>query len=381
MTLNMRRLGAVAAVCVGLFVVGCGSDDSDSGESGDSGSDSFTADAQKKVDELYTGTYESPPSDSPPAAEDKSVWLISCGQSIVSCSDAIGGAEEAAGELGWESNIYDTKGDPTTAGTGVRQAIAADADGIFVYFLDCSYMAKPLEEAQDAGIPVVAAESFDCDAGDPGAPALFTSVVSYVEGAFPEWVRKFNEAQGYYAVATTDGSANSLFFSDDVSLAAAEADEGYDSILGQCSGCENEIINYSFDEIFSGVQQQTEQKLLQSPDANVVTVAYDGILVAGVEAAVSAATTDIDLIGGEGGPAVMDLARDGKVTAGVGLPNAWEGYSGMDSLNRIFADEEPETSGIGIQIWDQDHNLPETGGYEPPIDFRADYQAAWGVEG
>ena len=59
----------------------------------------------------------------------------------------------------------------------------------------------------------------------------------------------------------------------------------------------------------------------------------------------------------------------------------WEGYQTIDNLVRLFAGEPPAGSGIGLQVYDLEHNIPADGGYRPPVDFKAAYREAWGLEG
>lgn len=63
------------------------------------------------------------------------------------------------------------------------------------------------------------------------------------------------------------------------------------------------------------------------------------------------------------------------------MAQGWEGYAGIDAINRLLNDEEPVSSGIGQQLFDADHNTPEDGPYVPPFDYEAAYLEAWGVSG
>jgi len=82
----------------------------------------------------------------------------------------------------------------------------------------------------------------------------------------------------------------------------------------------------------------------------------------------------------EGQSGVLDLVREGSIVAtGVAVPQAWEGWASVDALNRVFAGEEPVPSGIGLMAYDSDHNLPESGPFEFPVDYEAAYREIWGV--
>ena len=93
------------------------------------------------------------------------------------------------------------------------------------------------------------------------------------------------------------------------------------------------------------------------------------------------ANRDVYVVEGEGTAAGMDLVREGKTGAGSGIPLEWDSYASLDALNRIFHDEEPVPSGVGIQYFDSKRNMAENGPYKAPFDYAAVYKEAWGAGG
>ena len=221
----MRRRIVAACVGVALLVLaaGCGADENADAEgTSGSGPDPAIAEIRAKVDKWLsdTGTYQAPPTDSPKPEPGKTIALISC---TYTCERPVASAQEAAKVLGWNTTVFNAKNDPAAAATGIRNAIAAKADGIFVYYLDCKYIRSSLVEAKRAGIPVIAAISLDCDQEeDGGGESLFTHVVTYVEGDFIEFSRAWGEASADYAIAKLDGKANLLMVTDDVAKSSIE---------------------------------------------------------------------------------------------------------------------------------------------------------------
>jgi ribose transport system substrate-binding protein len=364
---------AIAAVAVG----GCGGGKSSDSSGG--GSDDAGKSAKQHVAKYLTakGTYGEPPS-APKPEPGKKILLLSCGQAIPTCAAAMSGGEEAAEAMGWSTQIYDTKGESSQAAAGIRQAIVSQVDGVFVYFIDCRYMKQPLVEAQKAGIPVVAAFSTDCDYGGSGKP-LFAGRILYEEGSWEDWIAAYGKAQAEYLVAATGGEAKTIVFEEEGLVGAEIQQKAITDSLDACSGCAAYPVTYTLGDLSQGLQQKTEQALLQHPDANAVVVDYDAVLLAGVAAGVKGAGRPITVMAAEGNQATIELLHEGQVAAGVGIPIEWEGYAGMDELNRIFHGQPIETSGIGLQIYDAEHNTPESGAYQSPIDFRAAYEKAWGL--
>jgi len=386
-TIAPRVAVALTVLTFGLAAVACGDDDSagDSASANGTAAEGGVGEAKSNADKLYKGTYAEPPAESPPVKRGQNVWVISCGQAIATCSAPANGAVEAAKLLGWENKLIDGKADPTATANAIRQAISANADGIFVMAMDCEFIRQPLAEAKKAGVAVIGVESYDCNESDPSAEPLFAGVVTYVEGPYSDWIYAYGAAQADYIIAKTDGKAEVLnFFFDEVQAGKRFNDGFVEQMKKLCPECKVDPVRFRLADLGTpAMQQKAEQALLKYPNANALQVPTDAAITLGVGAAVQASGRSADILkmGGEGQPPNMDLLRAGRQQdAGVGYPPAWEGYAAMDGLNRIFNGDKPVGSGIGLQLYDKDHNVPASGGYEPPVDFQAAFRKAWGIE-
>jgi ribose transport system substrate-binding protein len=386
--MKMRTVACCIAATLAVAAGGCGGDDDNGGGGGDSGggapSDTFLQEAKEKlaVYQSEKGTFEQPPASAPDHEPGKYIALISCGESVTFCSSGMQGAADAAKELGWKTTLFDTKGDFATAATGIRQAIARKADGIFSYYIDCKYMRAPLQEAKKAGIPVVAAESYDCneDSGDAGKPQqLFTWQVEYVEGDYDKWLYEWQMAQLYWPYVKLNGDMDGLFFTDDTGLGAGVEAIAMKDADAKCDCVDT--VQFPYLDLYKGIQDLAGRELTKRPDVNAVMVGYESVALSGVASAVQASGRDILLDVAEGLPGGMNLIREGKAEYGAGISIQWEAWSAIDSFVRIFAGEQPVNSGIGLQTFDKDHNMPASGEYEPPADFKSAYKKAWGVSG
>jgi len=80
------------------------------------------------------------------------------------CSRPVAGAVAAAQALGWKTKVFDGQfGADDAYDTGIRQAVAAKATAILLIGIDCNTAKAGLEAAKSAGIPVLGANSFDCN--------------------------------------------------------------------------------------------------------------------------------------------------------------------------------------------------------------------------
>src|SRR5689334_17567875 len=126
----------VACLAAAAALAACGGSSDSSSSGGTTGESSNASQAgggdsaaQKRLAELYEGTYALPPKTAPKPQPGKTIWLISCGQQIGACANGTRGAQEAAEALGWSTKVFDTKGDPSEMLNGVRSAVAGGADG------------------------------------------------------------------------------------------------------------------------------------------------------------------------------------------------------------------------------------------------------------
>src|SRR5918998_6732871 len=105
-----RSTGVLAAVIVLSTATACGgsSDDSSAGDSGGGSSGEISGDVPT-LDELYAGFEAEPPSESPPPAQDKSVWWISCGQVAPACAAYAEAGREGAEGPRWGINNFHAK--------------------------------------------------------------------------------------------------------------------------------------------------------------------------------------------------------------------------------------------------------------------------------
>ena len=377
----MKRWVGLAAICSLLVIsVGCGEDTANEASGPSTTGNDEVAEVRADVEVLFgKGTHEEPATSGPKPEPGKKVALISCGQTVTACAGATAGAKEAAEAIGWRPTVFDAQYDFGRAATGVRQAIAAKADAVFVYYIDCQYLRSPLEQAKAAGIPVVGVESLDCSETEDGGPQLFSATLQYAEGSYLDWVDAWAKAQAQYAIAKLDGKANMILIADDSLEGSKRVVSSVKQTFADCSECELEVVTFPIAR-FGKLQSISQSALLENPKANAMMGAYESIMLSGGTAAVRSSGRELEVSIGEGTSAGMDALRSGQATYGAGLPVEWEGWAGIDALVRLLADEKPQSSGIGVQLFDEERNVPPKGGYVPPIDFRAAYRTAWGLQ-
>ena len=376
---------AAAALAAGLAA--CGSNDSttkaqSSGSS--SKTQSSTGGAGTELAALYKGTLGRPPASGPPAAKGKEILIVSCGQQTPSCASGAKGAMDAATAIGWHAKIFDGKFNPALYGAGVQQAVSTKVDGIILDAIDCATAKPQLEQARKAGIKIVAIASYDCDDPSIGGSPLFDGQPGFADGVKDNRAAAFawTAMQAKFAAAKQNGKAKVILFKLDAILAAKYSREGLERGFKSCPACQVvDEVPLAPTDIGPKLQQKVQSALLQHPEANTVMAGFDVLLLAGVEAGVRASgrAGQVKLFGAEGYAPTADLVRQGAVAGGVAVPADWQGWAGVATLNRVFAGQKSVDEGLGFQAWDKTHNLGASGGYQPRVDYKADYKKAWGV--
>jgi ribose transport system substrate-binding protein len=343
--------------------------------------------AQHQIDLAYAGTDREPPTSAPKPERGKKVWIISPAQVGESASVATNAAKEAGEVIGWKMTLFDAKGDPANFSAGIRQAIAAKADGIILHSIDCAWVKQALVEAQAAKVTTLAYYSLDCDDPSIKGEPLYSGMVNFGSqyGDYASLIRAWGAVKADWVIVKTKGLAKAISFKEDELLVVKYIREGFEQELAKCKSCEVvKTVDFTIPDFGAKLQQKAQGALLQHPEANSIHVPYDTAMLLGVANAIleSGRNDQIFAIGGEGFPSNIQLIRDNRgEDAANAFPAPWTGYAAVDSLNSIFNGQKPQDAGIGYRLIDREHNLPAPGkGYEASKDFRTAYKKAWGVQ-
>lgn len=395
-----RTWAAAIALSTLVAASACGTADGEAGGSGDG----LNTGAKEAVDTAYEGSFGTPPGESPDPAPGQNIWFITSSAQITDFSED-GYLVDAAEQMGWDLTLFDGQFNTDTMVSGLRQAVADQADGVIVFTIDCALVKAGFEDVVDAGIPIVAFESVDCDQSvtkdgtieDTGDQGLFDAVVTYddpvEDGKLLTYVEFLQAAyarnQALAMIEGTDGSARVIKIKQTDYQSTLATDRGFEDTLAEhCADCEVvETVKITGADFGPPLQDKVAQAIAQHPEANAVYGIYDAVVLNAAPAVMaSGRNDDIFVMGGEGSTALVELiAADRGVDAGSGYPVRWEAWASLDAMNRLLAGESPDgvgfPSGIGVQAFDRDRNLPGKGGrFDGPVDFDAAYLEAWGLE-
>ena len=349
------------------------------------------ATAEARVAELKVGTATAVPTSGPAAVADKSVWIISCSQSIDLCSDEVNEIEAAAAAIGWKTNVVNAEFDPVVAGDAIRQATAAKADGVIVFGFDCPLVSQPLAEAKDAGIQTLGVVALDCD--DPALPektdALFTVDMEF-DGAgeiyYSNFAVDYGRDKAAIAIAATQGNAKVMLLDVPDLVTLAKLTDGFEEGMAACTTCEivTTVDLTTLDQVNGVVEQKVTAALARNPTVDTIFQSTDGLFLAGVQTAIlnSGRVDELLVIGSEGFLSNLDAIRSGSgQNIAMAFDSRWEAWASVDAMNRAFAGAEQVHGGQGYIYVDAATNMPETGAWDSNVDFRSAFKTLWGVGG
>lgn len=371
------------AVLLALLLSACGgSSDSSTTSSGGSsaGGSASLEHSEAALKELYAGTDESPPSSGPAAAPGKTVWEISCAEAAEGCHLFSKELEEAAEKLGWKLNVFDGNFNANGAySTGIRQAVAAGADGIILNGVDCEDVTQPLNEAQAQGVvTVLASAAFNCKSG----PKADGAVISQASLPTPEkWSVAWGEDKANWTIAKMGGEGEVLNITFAGVPHVAPLNEGFEKVMAACAKCKVQTLEVTLEDLSSNAfAEKVSAALVAHPNVKAVVTPYDNLITQGVIPALkqSGGVGQTLVLGGEGLPGSIALIEKGEQTGDIGYDTGWTAWAAADSLNRLFAGEMLVPEGFGFTAVEKGHNMP-TGdrGVESKIDYREAYETVW----
>ncbi|MGP3933695.1 sugar ABC transporter substrate-binding protein [Nonomuraea sp. KM88] len=376
-------LGLLLTACLALAA--CGTTTSHSGADTSSSTSAAVLDAATKaVENGYAGDYSEPPKSGPKPAAGKNIWVITAWQQVRALAYQAEQLTEAATALGWKAHTCDGLNNANGGMAAcVRQATAAGASGIVLVSVDCAPVRQALVEARKAGVKIASFSGFDCD--DPtqdGSSPLFDAPAGYSAGMpdLAAFYTRLGTMRADLAIAQTQGKAKVLHIAFHGIAFGEYVAKGFADRIADCGGCEIVSTVKIAPADVPNIRQKFETALVQVPQANVVAVDVDHFFVAGIQPAlVSSPRKDLVVIGNECQIDNLDYIRSGKGQQFcLGASNAYRAYTTIDAMNRVFNDDELVPGGVGIQIVDQEHNLPAPGSeYVGPVDYAGLYGNTW----
>lgn len=349
------------------LLAGCG-DDGGTSASGSSGAD---LPAEYTTVPTEIGITEQITEDIPTGLE-----VVFVSASVPPVPFYLAGMEEAADILGWKvSNITIDQTNPASISSSIDSAIAQKPDAIALVALENAQFAPQLENAREAGVPLIGVATAEDTAEGLYQIARTTSRAEYGTEMLVAAILDDAEKAGQDAkvVQLTVPAVASVFKPKDEGVPAALSEE--------CEECTHELLDLELADVFSGEYTQTVVSYLQKhPDTNYI-VADQGALAAGLSAALAqAGLNSVKIYGFDAQAVNLDELKAGKPGAWTATNYNYDGFMMMDLIARVKV-------GQATDVWDDEHmtylvtaeNADEIDSEDPefPADYQEQFKALW----
>ncbi|MFT4220911.1 MAG: substrate-binding domain-containing protein [Microbacterium sp.] len=331
--------------------------------------------SKKLVDKSLNSTDGFTPPSTGPTAQQPGAHVAYVGSDLTNggINTVQKGVLEAAEAIGWTVDAYDGKGTTQGRSDALSQAIAAQPAAIILGGFDPTEQASTIQQAGDAGIPVIG-----WHAGSTVGPGngLFTNITTD-----PLQVSQLAAA---YAVADSDGEAGVAIFTDgqyDIAVQKAKAMQAY---VEACETCT--VLSYQDSPIAEADQRMPgiiSQLLQSNGDDLTYLLAINGNYFGGAQQALRAAGVDPagppkSVAAGDGDAAEFQRIRNVDYQAAtVAEPLLLQGWQLVDEANRAIAGEE-DSGFVALPALVTKQNVPDGDVFDPPSKYRDVYKSVWG---
>jgi len=285
------------------------------------------------------------------------------------------GVEQAAKFLGWTVRMLDGQGTVQGRTAALNQAIALAPDGILLGGFDAKEQAQGVRSANNMNIPVV---GWHAAKEATGVDGMFFNVTTPADDVA--------EIAALYAIATSEGKAGVVIFTDSAFSAAIAKSDVMAEIIKQCAGCTLLGVEDTPLADTSNRMPQITATLLQRhgqtwTHALGINDLYFDFIGPTLQTAGALGRNLQTISAGDGSESAYQRIRRGRFQhATVPEPLNMHGWQMVDEINRAMNGQAHSGYVTKVHLVIQD-NIAKDGGdqnqYDPDNGYRAAYQKIW----
>lgn len=396
--LRKRALGAAGMLtAAGLLLAACTGETAEApapassgGESTSEGSDDARAAMVERAKEgamelISAGFQENEwlgPDSSPEPIKGAKVGILPEQMASTGSSRPANTVLNIGAELGWETRIYDGRGDPVVQAAAMNTMVDEGVDAIVLIFVDTTRVQAGLQRALDAGIPVITIGSLK-------------NTPDTVPDVSFDWYRA-GEGLGQYMLWKSEGNLRLLQMKNTDLFVVYEGQYGGSQryIEENCPECLTVTEEYTlanFDDPNIGVAAQAAAAMQANPDLEWVSC-FDSCMFRVMQALERAGLGDkAKGAGYDCNPEnVSVIVAGGIQKVCFADPREMMAYAAIDNVNRMTNGMPifDYTPAIPIAMFDQEslsQLTPEQAaeleaeGWQGNLDFRAKFREIWGL--
>jgi ribose transport system substrate-binding protein len=316
-------------LAIGLLLVGCGtvSEQGGGGTEGEQGGEQ-TGQQQQLVE-----------------GEAADLALVTINLQAVFFNQMVEGAEQAAQETGASLSVFNANNDAAAQNTAIENLIQQGVDGLIVVAIDVEGIKPAIQQAEEAGIPVVAVDAVVED------PAVDVQVGVDNEEAGRQMGDFFNQ----WAAENGIDSARMGLIGALNSFIQIQRQDSFTSVVESAG---HEIIQVvDGQNVQETAQRAAEDLFTANPDMDTAYATGEPALIGAIAAARSQGVTDrISLFGWDLSESAIKAIDDGFLVGVVQQDPYTEGVEAVNAAMQLQAGEQPpQTIDVPITIVTQEN--------------------------
>lgn len=370
-TVRSVVIGAVAVI--GIAVTGC--TPVDSGNSDGAGSGGGSAEAAAKVEAaeaLQTWSEPGPAFKIDESVRGKAVHYVGSFNDIPFAQQMIAGLKSATELAGMELVVTDMQGSAATAAKLIEQGVAQHAAAIIVQGTRGRSVAAAVENATEAGIPIIEALQ-----QDPGPLAQEEADLG-VYGSVAACYGCQGEVLADYVAAESSDAVVAVINSPELEVANLELAGFKAELADMCPDCQVKVTDVPADRWTTGLGSATNA-ILANPDVDYIFPVFDAMVTNVLPAVRAAGAEDrVDIITSNASKAQLaDLQAGGVVAAEVGFAGEWIGWAEVDmAIRAILGLPAPKDANVPVRLFTSENIDSVDLDGAPPTWFSEDDVAA-----
>lgn len=289
--------------------------------------------------------------------------------------------EEAAAEIGWETQMYNGKGAAADQNQAIMDAISWGADAVVCASVDARSVQQALQLAQEQDV-IVCSVSNGTDS--PNEPADLDE--GMIDFAFDVGVNYYDLGvyMADWIAADSDNAGKLAVYGASEYPSCMMTEEGLMDELATTGLTYNEEVMYfTGGQVGDALNNEVIGYLQANPDTEYIFLPYDPAAIEVCNALTTAGYTDVKVCAILGTEAMQTLIADDAscAVASAGYDMYYMGWAGCDQLIRLLNGQdlfEPHGENVPLCILDAS-NVGEdpSGDWVAPFDYKEQFLALW----
>jgi len=308
------------------------------------------------------------------------IAVVTCLSALAGCYLPATAVQNAAKALGWQSEIFDGKGDPAIQSAGIEQALNDGANAIITTAIDGHAIQGALAKAKAAGVPVVSSSNGSA-AGEQGFTLDVSPNLTDMGKALADWI-----------IVDSKGTANFVPYLDKEFQSNISTETGLLSEFKTCTTCKlQRTQNFVATNVGNGLGAQTVAYFRKNPQVKYTHFSFDPAALDQVPALWQAGIKYVKATSILGDAPNLQFIKTGKIQQADGAwDNEYMGWAAVDQVIRLVTHQPLAVSANQTSRYKYGENTPwvlitktnvpaGNKDWHASFNYQSQYKKLWGL--